>query len=344
MYHISGHSFYGSNAFKGIDIRKVRRLPVKKIRFKKKYMFILAVLAAFMIAGSFIPNYFTFNNIMNVTRQSSTIAICALAMTLVLIIKGIDLGTGGVMAFCAMISGMLMLSGLPILPAILIGMAVGLVIGVLNGLLVSKINIPAFIATYVTGQITLGMALVIGQGRSISGMPASYQAIGNTLFIGIPVNTWIMLVFLVITTVILRRTRMGKHIYALGGNETTLKMEGVNVDKVKVFAFALCGLYAALAGILLSAQMNTVHPTQGSTYQLDAVAASVIGGVSMLGGEGKAWMSVLGALIIGFLRNALDMLGIHPYFQNLAIGAAIIIVVGISVYNRNRELEAAKVF
>ena len=248
------------------------------------------------------------------------------------------------MAFCAMISGMLMLSGLPILPAILIGMAVGLVIGVLNGLLVSKINIPAFIATYVTGQITLGMALVIGQGRSISGMPASYQAIGNTLFIGIPVNTWIMLVFLVITTVILRRTRMGKHIYALGGNETTLKMEGVNVDKVKVFAFALCGLYAALAGILLSAQMNTVHPTQGSTYQLDAVAASVIGGVSMLGGEGKAWMSVLGALIIGFLRNALDMLGIHPYFQNLAIGAAIIIVVGISVYNRNRELEAAKVF
>ena len=154
MYHISGHSFYGSNAFKGIDIRKVRRLPVKKIRFKKKYMFILAVLAAFTIAGSFIPNYFTFNNIMNVTRQSSTIAICALAMTLVLIIKGIDLGTGGVMAFCAMISGMLMLSGLPILPAILIGMAVGLVIGVLNGLLVSKINIPAFIATYVTGQIT----------------------------------------------------------------------------------------------------------------------------------------------------------------------------------------------
>lgn len=317
---------------------------MKKINLKKKYIFIIIALAAFIIAGSFIPSYFTFNNIMNVTRQSSTIAICALAMTLVLIIKGIDLGTGGVMAFCAMISGMLMLSGLNIFLAIILGMITGLIVGILNGLLVAKIKIPAFIATYVTGQITLGIAMVIGKGRSISGMPASYQAIGNNLFLGIPINTYIMIMFLIITTIILKYTRMGKHIYALGGNETTLKMEGVNPDRIKVFAFALCGLYAALAGILLSAQMNTVHPTQGSTYQLDAVAASVIGGVSMLGGEGKAWMSVLGALIIGFLRNALDMLGIHPYYQNLAIGTAIIIVVGISVYNRNKELAMAKVF
>lgn len=317
---------------------------MRNIKFKKKYVFIVAVFLVFIAAGSFIPGYFTFNNIMNVTRQSSTTAICALAMTLVLIIRGIDLGTGGVMAFCAMIGGMLMLSGMPVFPAILVGLAVGLVVGILNGILVSKIKIPSFIATYVTGQITLGLALVIGQGRSISGMPASYQAIGNSLFLGIPVNTYIMLAFLVITTVILKYTRMGKHIYGLGGNEKTLQMEGVNVDRIKIFAFALCGLYAALAGVLLSAQMNTVHPTQGSTYQLDAVAASVIGGVSMLGGEGKAWMSVFGALIIGFLRNALDMLGIHPYFQNLAIGTAIIIVVGISVYNRNKELETAKVF
>jgi len=317
---------------------------MKNIKFKKKYLFVIAVLAVFVIAGSFIPGYFTFANIMNVTRQSSTTAICALAMTLVLIIKGIDLGTGGVMAFCAMIGGTLMLSGVPVFPAILIGLAVGLLVGILNGILISKIKIPAFIATYVTGQITLGLALVIGQGRSISGMPASYQAIGNNLILGIPINTYIMLIFLIITSVILKYTRMGKHIYGLGGNEKTLQMEGVNVDRVKIFAFALCGLYAALAGILLSAQMNTVHPTQGSTYQLDAVAASVIGGVSMLGGEGKAWMSVFGALIIGFLRNALDMLGIHPYYQNLAIGTAIIIVVGISVYNRNKELETAKVF
>ncbi|MGN1014494.1 MAG: ABC transporter permease [Butyricicoccus sp.] len=316
----------------------------KSTVIKKKYIFLLIVLAALCILGSFIPGFFTFTNIMNVTRQASTIAICALAMTLVLIIKGIDLGTGGVMAFCAMVSGFLMLSGMNVFLAMLIGAAVGLLIGIINGVLVSAINIPPFIATYVTGQITLGLALVVGKGTSISGLPASYAAIGNNLFLNIPINTWIMVVLLVITTIILKYTRMGKHIYALGGSESTIKTEGIDPAKVKIFCFAMCGLFSAIAGLLLSAQMATVHPTQGASYQLDAVAASLIGGVSMLGGEGAAWMSILGALIIGFLRNALDMLAIDPFYQNLVIGVAIIVVVGISVYNKNKELKAAKVF
>ena len=172
----------------------------------------------------------------------------------------------------------------------------------------------------------------------------TYASIGNNLIFRVPINTWIMLALFAITTVILRYTRMGKHIYALGGSESTIKTEGIDPARVKIFAFSICGLFSAIAGILLSAQMATVHPTQGAAYQLDAVAASLIGGVSMLGGEGQAWMSVVGALIIGFLRNALDMLAIDPFYQNLVIGAAIIIVVGISVYNRNKELKSAKVF
>ena len=311
---------------------------------KRKHVFLLAVIVLLCVGGSFIPGFFTLNNIMNVTRQASTIAICALAMTLVLIIKGIDLGTGGVMAFCAMVSGFLMLSGTNIYLSMLIGAAAGLAIGILNGLLVSKINIPPFIATYVTGQITLGLALVVGKGTSISGLPDEYAAIGNNLIFRVPINTWIMIFLFVVTTVILRYTRMGKHIYALGGSESTVKTEGIDPARVKIFAFAVCGLFSAIAGILLSAQMATVHPTQGAAYQLDAVAASLIGGVSMLGGEGKAWMSVAGALIIGFLRNALDMLAFDPFYQNLVIGAAIIVVVGVSVYNRNKELKSAKVF
>ena len=313
-------------------------------KIKPKYIAYAVVIVALIIFGSRIPGFFTFTNIMNVTRQASTIAICALAMTLVLIIKGIDLGTGGVMAFCAMVSAFMMLRGINIFIAMLTGALVGLVIGIINGLLAAKINIPPFVATYVTGQITLGLALVVGKGSSISGLPASYSAIGNNLVIGIPINTWIMIALLVITTIILKYTRMGKHIYALGGSESVIKTEGINPDAIKVFAFALCGLYSAIAGILLSAQMATVHPTQGSTYQLDAVAASLIGGVSMLGGEGAAWMSVLGALIIGFLRNSLDMLAIDPFYQNLVVGAAIILVVGVSVYSRNKALKTAKVF
>lgn len=311
---------------------------------KSKYIYLLIVFICLCIFGNFIPGFFTFTNIMNVTRQASTIAICALAMTLVLIIKGIDLGTGGVMAFCAMVSGFLMLGGCNVYLSMLAGMGVGVVIGLINGLLVSKINIPPFIATYVTGQITLGLALVVGQGTSISGLPASYAEIGNNLILNIPINTWIMVILLIVTTVILKYTRMGKHIYALGGSESTIKTEGINPAKVKIFCFAMCGLFSAIAGLLLSAQMATVHPTQGASYQLDAVAASLIGGVSMLGGEGAAWMSVLGALIIGFLRNALDMLAIDPFYQNLMIGIAIIVVVGASIHNRNKELKAKQVF
>lgn len=265
-------------------------------------------------------------------------------MTLVLIIRGIDLGTGGVMAFCAMVSGFMMLRGVNVFIAMLSGALSGLVIGIVNGVLVSKISIPPFIATYVTGQITLGLALVVGRGSSISGMPKLYVAVGNSLFLNIPINTWIMIVLLAVTSVILKYTRMGKHIYALGGNENVVKTEGINSDTIKIFSFALCGLYSSIAGILLSAQMATVHPTQGASYQLDAVAASLVGGVSMLGGEGAAWMSVLGALIIGFLRNGLDMLAIDPFYQNLFIGAAIIFVVGVSVFNKNKEIEKAKVF
>ncbi|MCQ5128490.1 ribose ABC transporter permease [Butyricicoccus faecihominis] len=317
---------------------------MKRKSVQKKHIFYLALLILLCVCGSFIPGFFTFNNIMNVTRQASTIAICALAMTLVLIIKGIDLGTGGVMAFCAMVSGFLMLGGINIYLSMLTGALVGMLIGVLNGILVSKINIPPFIATYVTGQIMLGLALVVGKGTSISGLPDSYAAIGNNLILRIPINTWIMVILFVITSVILRYTRMGKHIYALGGSENTVKTEGISPSRVKIFAFAVCGLFSAIAGILLSAQMATVHPTQGAAYQLDAVAASLIGGVSMLGGEGKAWMSVVGALIIGFLRNALDMLAFDPFYQNLVIGAAIIVVVGVSVLNKNKELKSAKVF
>ena len=317
---------------------------MKKRNIKTKYIAYLVILIVACIAGSQIPGFFTVTNILNVTRQASTIAICALAMTLVLIIQGIDLGTGGVMAFCAMVSGFMMLNGINVFFSMFAGAAVGLIIGIVNGLLVSRINIPPFIATYVTGQITLGLALVVGKGSSISGMPDLYVAIGNRLFLNIPINTWIMIVLLVITTVILKYTRMGKHIYALGGNESVVKAEGINSGRIKIFAFSLCGLYSAIAGILLSAQMATVHPSQRASYQLDAVAASLVGGVSMLGGEGAAWMSVVGALIIGFLRNALDMLAIDPFYQNLFIGAAIIFVVGVSVFNKNKELEKAKVF
>ena len=310
----------------------------------KKLLLFAVLLALFILVGINIPSYFTSANLLNVTRQSTTIALCALGMGVVLIGKEIDLSTGGIMAFSAMVSGFAMLRGVPVALAWMLGAAVGTLIGLLNGFLLAKIEIPSFIATFVTGQIGTGSALVISQGRSLSSLPDANKVLGNTTLGPIPYLTIIMLAFLVVISVMMRKTRLGKHIYALGGSEMTLKYEGVNVDRIKISAFAISGFCASSAGILLSSMMNTVHPTQGSNYQLDAVAACVIGGISMLGGKGKSWMAVLGALVIGLLRNGLTLYGMHPWFQNLAVGAIIIVVVGVSVHNRNRELTLARVF
>lgn len=317
---------------------------MKKNRRIRKLALIGVAVVIFLIVGASIPSYFTAANLLNVTRQSAPIALCALGMGVVLITKQMDLSTGGIMAFSAMVSGFMMNSGIPVSLSWLAGAAVGTLMGVLNGILLAKIEIPSFIATFVTGQIGTGVALIICEGRSLSSLPDLNKVVGNQTLGPVPYLTIIMLVYLALTSLVMRRTKLGKHFYALGGNELTLKYEGVDVDVVKVAAFAISGFCASSAGIFLSSMMNTVHPTQGSNYQLDAVAACAIGGISMLGGKGKPWMAVLGALIIGLLRNGLTLYGMHPWFQNLAIGTIIIVVVGVSVFNRNREIELARIF
>ena len=305
----------------------------------------LSAFIIFFIVGVNIPSYFSVANLLNVTRQSSTIALCALGMGIVLISREMDLSTGGIMAFSAMVSGFLMQKGwAPVPGAWIAGLAVGTLMGMLNGILAAKVEIPSFIATFVTGQIGTGFALVLCAGRSLSSLPDANKIVGNSMIGVIPYLTIIMLIYLVMCSVLMRRTRLGKHFYALGGSETTLKYEGVDVHRIKITAFIISGFCSSSAGILLSSMMNTVHPTQGSNYQLDAVAACAIGGISMLGGKGKPWMAVFGALVIGLLRNGLTLYGMHPWFQNLAIGTIIIMVVGISVFHRNREMELARVF
>jgi len=311
---------------------------------RKKIVILLLCIAGFILISSQIPSFLTFRNLINVTRQSAMIAMCSVGLSIVIISGGIDLSTPGLVALCPMVSGMLMLAGVNVFIAILIGMVVGILIGFVSGILVANIEIPPFIATYVVGQIAGGIALVLGKGASIGGLPDIYMAIGNESVLGIPISTLIMIFYVVAGSIIMTKTRMGKHIYAHGGSEITVKFEGVDIKRLKYFAYTLSAFCTASAGILLSSQMNAAHPTQGADYLLDAVAAATIGGVSLLGGEGKIWMSMVGALFMGCLRNALTLLGMHPFFQNIFVGTAIIIVVAISVYNKNKAIEAAKVF
>lgn len=310
----------------------------------KKILLICGAFVLFLLAGSQIPNFLTTRNVLNVIRQSSIVSLVAYGMTMVIIIKGIDLSVGGIIACCAMISGLLMKGGCPVWIAVLAGLASGTLMGLFNGIMVEKLEVPAFITTLVVGQVANGFALMLNGGGSLGGFPDSYVFMGNGTLFGMPISNYITFIFCIVSAVIMGKTRLGTYIYALGGNDQVVKQQGISTSKINYFVFAFSGFCAAMAGILLSAQMNTVHPTQGGNYQLDAVAACVIGGVNMAGGEGKVYLSLIGALLIGFLRNGLNLYGLHPFYQNLVIGVIIIVIVAVSIYSRNKKIEAAKVF
>lgn len=317
---------------------------MRKLFISKKNLIIAAVIVGFILAGSAIPNFLTITNLLNVVRQSSIISIVAYGMAMAIIIKGIDLSSGGVMACCAMITGLLLLKGVPLVFSLLAGLAAGAVMGFFNGIMVEKLEVPAFITTLVVGQVAGGLALILNGGNSLGGFSDNFVFIGNGAILGIPVSNYITVIYVVFSALLMGRTKLGTYIYALGGNDQVVKQQGIRSSTINYFVFAFSGFCAASAGILLSAQMNTVHPTQGGNYQLDAVAACVIGGVNMAGGEGKVYLALVGALVIGLLRNALNLLGIHPFYQNIVIGILIIAIVAVSITSKNREIEASKVF
>jgi ribose/xylose/arabinose/galactoside ABC-type transport system permease subunit len=312
---------------------------VNIVLLARRGLVLLISVAAFLAMGSQVPHFLDLSNLLNVVRQSSIIGICAVGMTFVIVIKGIDLSLAGLLAFCPMIGGVLMLAGVAVPASLAVGILVGTIMGLFNGLMVSKLAVPAFITTLVVGEINQGLALTINGGSSIGAFPESFVFIGNGALAGVPVSDLMLLAFLALGYVIQSLTPLGNHIYALGGNEIVLRQEGLSAARLQLFVFGFSGFCAAVSGLLLSAQLDTVHPTQGDAYQLDAIAACIIGGVDLAGGRGSVPMAVVGALIIGCLRNALNLLGIHPFMQNVFVGSIIVVIVYLSgVARRHSEL------
>ncbi len=318
---------------------------LKKLNLTPKKIIIgVIAIALFIVVGLSIPHFLSINNILKVMRTSSIVSIVSFGSAMVIIIKGIDLSVGGLIAVCAMVSGLLMGSGVPMVFAILAGLVTGALLGLFSGIMVEKLEVPAFITTLVIGQLANGLALVLNGGNSLAVSNKAYDFLGNGKILNIPISIFITIFFLLLSYFIMNKTKLGTHIYALGGNKQVVKNQGISTAKINYFVFAFSGICAAAAGILLSAQLNTVHPTQGGNYQLDAVAACVIGGINMAGGEGKVYNAVIGALIIGFLRNALNLIGLHPYYQNLIVGVLIIAIVAYSMYQRRKKNETSKRF
>ena len=282
------------------------------------------------------PHFLTISNLLNVAEQATIIAIIAVGMTFVIITGGIDLSVGSVLAVSGVVMAYSLQSGVPLPLALIIGLGVGLLCGVVNGLLITIGRLPPFIATLGMMSVARGAALMFTEGRPISGFSEGFRSIATGEILRIPAPVVIMIVVYVIAHFVLKRTKLGRYTYAIGGNEEAALLSGINVRLNKTLVYGIAGLLSGLAAILLTARLNSAQPIAGMSYELDAIAATVIGGTSLLGGEGTISGTLIGALIMAVLRNGLNLLSVSSFFQQVVIGSVIILAVLIDMALKRR--------
>lgn len=292
-------------------------------------LFVLCVIFAFL------SEYFlTWNNILTVATQTAVIAVIAVGQTYVMITSGIDLSIGSNIALAGMTSAMGMQAGLPLPVAMLLGLASGALVGLINGCLVVYGKLPPFIVTLGTMTAIRGVALTLTQGIPISGLPKAFTVIGSGRTLGIPNPVLIMLALVLIFGFVLAKTKLGRYVYALGSNYEATRLSGINTRKVLISVYVFSGLLAAFAGLIMAARIISAQPAAGDGYELDAVASSVIGGTSTLGGEGSVAGTFIGAFVIGILRNGLNLVGVSPFIQKIVIG---VVIVGAVWFDRAKR-------
>lgn len=283
------------------------------------------------------PRFLTHANILNVLRQTSINSIIAIGMTLVILTGGIDLSVGSILAFCGAVMASLLNTGHNPILALIVTLALGLVFGFFNGFLVSKMKLQAFIVTLVTMTFLRGATLVFTEGKPITVDDGGllFENIGGGYLFDIPIPIYIMIALFVAGHYLLMHTKFGRYTYAIGGNEEATKLSGINVDKVKMWVYGLCGMLSALAGVILTSRLYSAQPTAGSGYELDAIAAVVLGGTSLAGGVGRVTGTALGALIIGVLGNALNLLNVSSYYQMMI--KAIVILIAVLIDRKSNK-------
>jgi ribose transport system permease protein len=284
------------------------------------------------------PAFLTKNNILNVLRQVSTNANLAFGMTLAIIICGIDLSVGSTLALAGTLTaGLITNNHVPAVIAILIGLAVGTLLGLFNGMVIAKTGIPPFIVTLAMYNIARGAAYVYTGGNPIRTMDPVFNFVGNGYLGPIPLPVIYTVVFFIAVSYMMNKTQFGRHVYALGGNKEAARFSGINIKKVEIGVYTLLGFLAAFSGIVLCGRMYSGQPTVGVGFELDAIAAVVLGGTSMMGGIGKMGGTVLGVLVIGVLNNGLNLLNINSFWQLIAKGIVILLAVYVDILKKKKR-------
>lgn len=274
--------------------------------------------------------FMTMNNITNIARQVSINAIIASGLTLVILTGGIDLSVGAVMALSGTFVAGAMIAGYSPVLAVLIGLAVGIVAGFINGFLVAYAHMPAFIVTLAMMEIPRGIALLYTGGYPLSGLPKSFAILGKGSIAGIQTPILVMFMVYVMVYIVLNQLPFGRYVYAIGGNEEAVRLSGIKVPKFKMLVYAISGLTASVSGVVLSSRLMSGQPNSGIGYELDAIAAVILGGTDIAGGKGHIVGTLIGAMILGVLNNGLNLMGVSPYSQKVLKGAIIILAIYIS--------------
>jgi ribose transport system permease protein len=297
-------------------------------------LIVLLILFGALTLGS--PEFLTGNNLANLARQVAVFGIIAVGQLLIILTAGIDLSVGSVLGLTGCITAELLVHGTPIGIAIIGGLAAGAAIGVFNGALVAYGKLPPFIVTLGMLGIARGAVLVLTDASTVQPLPDSFGSIANGDFIGLPNLLWMFVFVVVITAFVLRRTVFGRYIYAVGSNPESARLAGVPVTRVLVAVYAIGGLLAAVGGVLFTSRLNAGIPTAGTGYELNAIAACVIGGASLFGAKGGAYGAAAGALIVGTLNNGGNLLNINSFYLQIIIGALILIAVAFDQFQGRR--------
>jgi ribose transport system permease protein len=283
------------------------------------------------------PHFLTVSNLLNVLEQTSINAVIAVGMTFVILSAGIDLSVGSVLALAGVVMATLLQQGWPVAPAIAAGLLIGFAFGALNGVAIAWGRLPPFIATLGMMSIARGCALLFTEGRPVSGFDETFRSLATARILGIPAPVLLTAAVYLVARFVLSSTRFGRYVYAIGGNEEATRLSGVNVGLHKIFVYGVSGLTSGIAAVLLTARLNSAQPIAGIMYELDAIAAVVIGGTSLAGGEGGVGGTLIGALIMGVLRNGLNLLGVSSFLQQVVIGLVIVVAVLLDTVLKSRR-------
>ena len=289
-----------------------------------------------LVLWALTPHFLTVSNLLNVAEQAAIIAIVATGMTFVIITGGIDLSVGSVLAFAGVVMASALHKEVPLPAALAVALGAGLCCGLVNGALITVGRLPPFIATLGMMSVARGTALMFTEGRPVSGFSGGFRSLATGELLGVPVSVVIMVGVYAVAHLVLTRTKLGRYTYAIGGNEEAALLSGVNVKLYKAAVYGLSGMLSGLAAVLLTARLNSAQPIAGMMYELDAIAATVIGGTSLLGGEGTVVGTLIGALIMAVLRNGLNLLGVSSFIQQVVIGSVIIAAVLVDMWLKRR--------